>query len=198
MRSSAIHNDRRDAGFSLLEVVIATAILSTVLALALATFNDGAGAAKALTADADLRAKANRVLEQLARELRSSQPGQVSASASAIAFYTITGTSAAAPTFSAARATYGWTPADANLANLNLSRLSYRPPVVGARSGFLTGEVESFTVTPVAASFPNDVPLTLDIAVTLRRDRVVPADTANPKGSIRVTARTKVTVPRGE
>src|SRR5688572_15863721 len=126
MRSSAIPDDRRAAGFSLLEVVVATAILSTVLALALATFTDGATAAKALTADADLRAKANRVLEQLARELRSSQPGQVSASANAIAFYPITGTSAGAPTFSPTRATYGWTPAEANLSNLNLSRLAYR------------------------------------------------------------------------
>lgn len=194
---SSANRSPGSAGTTLLEVVVGTAILGVVLLLAFSTLVEGAAAGKALTADADLRARADHALERIARDLRSTQTGAgaVATTASSISFFPMTGADASGPLFGAQAASYSWTASDASLPNLALSRLRHVTPA--GSTVRLTGEVESFTVSPVGASFPATAPQTFTLTLTLRRDDVLRRDAGNPRGSIRVTASTRVTVPKG-
>ncbi len=86
MRFSARSTER---GTTLLEVSIGSALLASVIGLALGQIGESADATKAVTAQADLRRTAEGVLERLSRDLRSTQARFVSAQGGAIELYKV-------------------------------------------------------------------------------------------------------------
>ncbi len=105
---------RRARGFSLLEVIIASSILSVVLALMLSEMSGAVAVAKQGTADADLRRIAQNALEQISMDLRSTTAGNGSSltvATSSVSFFRLAGynTTTGAPSFEASPTVYSWT-----------------------------------------------------------------------------------------
>lgn len=73
MRPSARSTELRRAGFTLLETMIAATILAVVLVVALTQMGESTQATKLVVAQSDLRRQAETVLEQMVRDLRSTQ-----------------------------------------------------------------------------------------------------------------------------
>jgi prepilin-type N-terminal cleavage/methylation domain-containing protein len=84
MRRSAPSTDRRRGGFTLLEVVIAAAILSSVLSITLLHLNETMGASTVTTVQADLRRGGLDILARLAEDLRATQAPHCSFTADTI------------------------------------------------------------------------------------------------------------------
>jgi prepilin-type N-terminal cleavage/methylation domain-containing protein len=80
----------RGAGFSLLEVIIAATLFSVVVLIALQGINESTEASRLAIAQADLRRIGDGILEQISRDLRSTQARWCGGDAHRIQFYRVT------------------------------------------------------------------------------------------------------------
>lgn len=203
--SAAGPRDRR-RGFSLLEVSIAVGIFSGITVMSLMTLVEGSSSTSLLTADTELRQRANDLLEQLANDLRSTRTGAGAVSVTAsptsnqISFFKITSATHAGAVYASQPTTYSWNPQEATKTNLRDSRVKYVTPSPATsntiRTAFLSGEIESFTISPTSG-WTASAAQTFDFTVVLRRDNVVKRETGNLKGSVWVRATARITVPKG-
>jgi prepilin-type N-terminal cleavage/methylation domain-containing protein len=78
MRRSAPSTERRRHGFTLIEVVVAATILSTVLTITLLHLSETMGASTVTTVQADLRRNGLEILARMAEDVRATQAPLVS------------------------------------------------------------------------------------------------------------------------
>lgn len=199
-------SSRREAGVTIIEMMVAIAVFATVFVLFAASFQEATDVGKVATVDAELRTRAQSALSRIVQDLRSTQPQTISVNMTGtprtVTFTPIVGSSSSGAVFAGTQTNYSWDPTlgAVNAQNWNLSTIILTP--YNAPGLAIAGEVTDFQVFPLGTTrtsgFSSTSPQAFEVLIRLSR-RVFPPTAAEPRGrSTSVTLTTQVTVPRGK
>lgn len=208
----------RDGAFTLLEVIVAVGIFSTVFVLFASGFREATGTGKVMTADAELRATAQSALARIVQDLRSTKSSQVNIDGmvtptKTLTFFPIIGSQASAPYYvmPATKTSYSW---DSTLVagtsgnwtvSWTASKLVLTPynapavPIAGEVTNFKVTALDPATGLPTSqtSGFSATTAQTFEIVLELTRRAAQQPTSSDPDGKLSVTLKTRVTVPPG-
>lgn len=184
-------------------MAIVVAVLAVVIAAFASNLIEATNIGTVGTLDADLRVRATNVLASMAKDLRSTQPGQVTVvqgSTRSISFFPITSVTDLGPNFAASATLYSWN-STLTTGHWGRSQIMLTPSTTPSLQLPVVGNVTNFMVTPLGTTalnlFANTTSRTFRLSLTLGR-KVFRPTTANPDGKVSITVTTDVTVLRAE
>ena len=205
---ASLRSERR-GGFTLLEIMVALAVLAIVVSVFAASMKESVDLGKVATVDSELRSKAQGALARIVQDMRSTRSSSVDitgmgASPRSFFLYPIIGTTATSPyvTIAPTKTQYSWDPAlTTGTGSWQLSTLLLTPYDRSPLTVPVASEVTDFRVaalgTTRTSGFSSTSPQTFLIQLQLSRRKIFAPTPANPQGTMSLTVTTQVTVQPG-